>query len=103
MSTNERLEQEAQAVLDVIENPDVAQALRQDKMQNLQYLKDHYNVRSSFFRSIVKSKRIDEYLHTAHTRTNQRPLPLWPIPILIWELQRRSRLPLPLPRALNRQ
>lgn len=45
MSTNQRLEQEAQAVLDVIENPDVAQALRQDKNQNLQYLKEHYNVR----------------------------------------------------------
>ena len=44
LSTNERLEQDAQAVLDVIENPDVAQALRQDKIQNLQYLKDHYNV-----------------------------------------------------------
>ncbi|KDQ51240.1 hypothetical protein JAAARDRAFT_41302 [Jaapia argillacea MUCL 33604] len=44
VSTNERLQQEAQAVLDVIENPDVAQALRQDKMQNLQYLKEHYNL-----------------------------------------------------------
>jgi len=39
------LQQEAQAVLDVIENPDVAQALRQDKNQNLQYLKENYNVR----------------------------------------------------------
>lgn len=47
VSTNERLQQEAQAVLDVIENPDVAQALRQDKNQNLQYLKDNYNVCSS--------------------------------------------------------
>lgn len=45
VSTNERLQQEAQAVLDVIENPEVAQSLRQDKNQNLQYLKDHYNVR----------------------------------------------------------
>ena len=45
VSTNERLQQEAQAVLDVIENPDVAQALRQDKSQNLQYLKDNYDVR----------------------------------------------------------
>ena len=45
VSTNERLQQEAQAVLDVIENPDVAQALRQDKNQNLQYLKENYNVR----------------------------------------------------------
>ncbi|KIM73513.1 hypothetical protein PILCRDRAFT_829097 [Piloderma croceum F 1598] len=44
VSTNERLQQEAQAVLDVIENPDVAQALRQDKTQNLQYLKDNYDL-----------------------------------------------------------
>ena len=44
VSTNERLQQEAQAVLDVIENPDVARALRQDKNQNLQYLKDNYDV-----------------------------------------------------------
>ncbi|KAF5347211.1 hypothetical protein D9758_011043 [Tetrapyrgos nigripes] len=44
VSTNERLEQEAQVVLNVIENPDVAQALRQDKNQNLQYLKDNYNL-----------------------------------------------------------
>ena len=44
VSTNERLQLEAQAVLDVIENPDVAQALRQDKSQNLHYLKDNYNV-----------------------------------------------------------
>jgi translation initiation factor 3 subunit E len=49
VSTNERLATEAQAVLDVIENPDVAQALRQDKMQNLQYLKDNYNVRLTCF------------------------------------------------------
>jgi translation initiation factor 3 subunit E len=28
----------------VIENPDVAQALRQDKNQNLTYLKDNYGV-----------------------------------------------------------
>ncbi|KZS96041.1 eukaryotic translation initiation factor 3, subunit 6 [Sistotremastrum niveocremeum HHB9708] len=44
VSTNEKLQQEAQAVLDVIENPEVAQALRQDKMQNLAYLKDNYNL-----------------------------------------------------------
>ncbi|KAF9261098.1 eukaryotic translation initiation factor 3 subunit 6 [Marasmius fiardii PR-910] len=42
--THERLQQEAQAVLDVIENPEVAQSLRQDKNQNLQYLKEHYNL-----------------------------------------------------------
>jgi hypothetical protein len=44
METIERLELEAQVVLDVIEKPEVAQALRQDKMQNLQYLKDNYGV-----------------------------------------------------------
>lgn len=44
VSTHERLQQEALAVLNVIENPDVAQALRQDKNQNLQFLKDNYNV-----------------------------------------------------------
>lgn len=44
VETNERLEQEAQTVLDVIQNPEVAQALRQDKNQNLTYLKDHYNL-----------------------------------------------------------
>ena len=31
-------------MLDVIENPDVVQALQQDKNQNLQYLKDNYDV-----------------------------------------------------------
>ncbi|CAK5262199.1 unnamed protein product [Mycena citricolor] len=44
MLTHERLQDEAQAVLDVIENPEVVQALRQDKEQNLQYLKDNYNL-----------------------------------------------------------
>jgi translation initiation factor 3 subunit 6 len=44
VAINEQLQQEAQAVLDVIENPDVAQALRQDKNQNLTYLKDNYGV-----------------------------------------------------------
>lgn len=45
VSTNDRLAQEAQSVLEIIEMPEVAQALRQDKRQNLQYLKDHYGVR----------------------------------------------------------
>ncbi|KAK7062573.1 eukaryotic translation initiation factor 3 subunit E [Paramarasmius palmivorus] len=44
VSTHERLQQEAQAVLDVIENPQVAQSLRQDKNQNLQYLQEHYSL-----------------------------------------------------------
>ena len=44
---NERLQLEAQAVLDVIEKPEVAQSLKQDKNQNLQYLKENYNVRDA--------------------------------------------------------
>ncbi|EUC67326.1 eukaryotic translation initiation factor 3 subunit E [Rhizoctonia solani AG-3 Rhs1AP] len=44
VSESERLQQEAQIVLDVIEKPEVAQALRQDKIQNLQYLKDNYKL-----------------------------------------------------------
>ena len=48
VSTNERLQNEAQAVLNVIENPDVAQSLRQDKIQNLQYLKDNFGVRARY-------------------------------------------------------
>ncbi|THV02039.1 eukaryotic translation initiation factor 3, subunit 6 [Dendrothele bispora CBS 962.96] len=44
VSTHEQLQQEAQAVLDVIEKPEVAQSLRQDKNQNLQYLKDNYDL-----------------------------------------------------------
>ena len=44
VAINEQLQQEAQAVLDVIENPDFAQALRQDKNQNLAYLRDNYSV-----------------------------------------------------------
>ncbi len=55
MAINEQLQQEAKAVLDVIENPDVAQALRQDKNQNLAYLKDNYDVSDvrAFYRLAV--------------------------------------------------
>ena len=42
--------------MDVIEKPEVAQALRQDKNQNLQYLKEHFNVR------LACSSVITEYL-----------------------------------------
>lgn len=38
----------------MIENPDVAQALRQDKNQNLAYLKDNYDV-SDVPRSICRA------------------------------------------------
>ena len=55
----QKFEQEAQAVSSVIENPEVAQALRQDKLQNLQYLKDTYGVR--FFRIIAPRLRFSRY------------------------------------------
>jgi translation initiation factor 3 subunit E len=54
VAINEHLQQEAQAVLDVIENPDVAQALRQDKNQNLTYLKDNYGVSDDVFIQVQK-------------------------------------------------
>jgi len=44
VTKHERLQQDAQAVLNVIEKPEVAQALRQDKNQNLQYLRDNHQV-----------------------------------------------------------
>ena len=44
METHEKLSAQAQIVLDVIEREEVAQALRQDKVQNLNYLKEHFNV-----------------------------------------------------------
>ena len=44
MRTHETLSSQAQIVLDVIEREEVAQALRQDKVQNLNYLKEHFGV-----------------------------------------------------------
>ena len=44
MDTHEKLSLQAQIVLDVIEREEVAQALRQDKVQNLNYLKEHFGV-----------------------------------------------------------
>lgn len=73
MAINEQLQQEAQAVLDVIENPDVAQALRQDKNQNLAYLKDNYGVSDDVLRSPtpwIQDNALSLLL--AHPRTNYR-------------------------------
>jgi eIF3 subunit 6 N terminal domain len=84
VSTNERLQQEAQAVLDVIENPDVAQALRQDKNQNLQYLKENYNVRiSSIF---TETKILYEEVFLVNAGANHCAVQLWSIPIYLWQL-----------------
>lgn len=40
----EDLRTKAQKVMDVLEKPEVIAALRQDKAQNLQYLKENYKV-----------------------------------------------------------
>ncbi|MCO5593186.1 hypothetical protein L7F22_047193 [Adiantum nelumboides] len=41
---NERLASEVETVLNVIEDPTVADSLKQDKAQNLQWLEEHYNL-----------------------------------------------------------
>ena len=45
----EDLREKAQKVMDVLEKPEVIAALRQDKVQNFQYLKENYNVRFFLF------------------------------------------------------
>lgn len=40
----ESLQAEVQKVMQVLEKPEVISVLRQDKAQNLQYLKENYNV-----------------------------------------------------------
>ena len=44
LQTLENLQTETQKVLDLIENPEVIAALRQDKLQNLNFLKEKYGV-----------------------------------------------------------
>lgn len=44
LSKMEELRAKATAVMEVLEKPEVIAALRQDKAQNLQYLKDNYKV-----------------------------------------------------------
>jgi len=40
----QKLEEDSQKVLSVLEDQEVVAALRQDKIQNLQYLKEHHGV-----------------------------------------------------------
>ena len=44
LTTLQKLEEESQKVLSVLEDQEVISALRQDKTQNLQYLKEHHGV-----------------------------------------------------------
>ncbi|KAF9981938.1 eukaryotic translation initiation factor 3 subunit E [Modicella reniformis] len=50
----EAAQSEARKVLDVIENPDVVAALRQDKLQNLQFLKDNYSMTPEIIQTLYK-------------------------------------------------
>jgi hypothetical protein len=103
VAINEQLQQEAQAVLDVIENPDVAQALRQDKNQNLTYLKDNYGVSDDvLYRLNTLTPTISPSLTAAHPRTNYSAIQLWEVSVHVRELLWRRRLPLSLPRAFHR-
>ena len=44
LETLQKLEEDSQKVLSVLEDQEVVSALRQDKTQNLQYLKEHHGV-----------------------------------------------------------
>lgn len=81
VTTSQRLEQEAQIVLDVIENPKVAQALRQDKLQNLVYLKENHDVISLF--PFIKALA-DDLL--AHFGADRSTLQFRAISIHVWKL-----------------
>jgi hypothetical protein len=100
VSTNERLQQDAQAVLDVIDNPDVIAALRQDKNQNLAYLKENHNV--CLYTFVVHYTSLTQTI-TALIRTLQCSLQLRPVPVRLRKLLDRCGLPLPFPRPLYRQ
>lgn len=45
LATLNELQGQAQKVMEVISNPEVVSALRQDKLHNLAYLKDNHGVR----------------------------------------------------------
>ena len=56
--------------MNVIENPEVAQALKQDKNQNLTYLKEHYGVRDIVYGTLPLL--ILDYRGSGYLGTNKR-------------------------------
>ncbi|RUS20568.1 eIF3 subunit 6 N terminal domain-containing protein [Endogone sp. FLAS-F59071] len=50
----EDLQSEAHKVIDVIENPEVIAALRQDKLQNLQFLKENYSFTNEMIQTLYQ-------------------------------------------------
>jgi translation initiation factor 3 subunit E len=54
LATLQKLEEDSQKILSVLEDQEVVAALRQDKTQNLQYLKEHHAVRVLEFVTYVR-------------------------------------------------
>ncbi|CAB4486386.1 eukaryotic translation initiation factor 3, subunit 6 [Rhizophagus irregularis] len=54
LQTLENLQSEAQKVLDIIENPEVISALRQDKLQNLNFLKEKYGLTDKMLNTLYQ-------------------------------------------------
>lgn len=103
MRTHETLSSQAQIVLDVIEREEVAQALRQDKVQNLNYLKEHFGVCNwPSLRTIRSNLLLTTFFFPADARTNIRFVQVRSVPIHDWQLQWNSGLPLSLPCPLHR-
>ncbi|CAG8466237.1 10233_t:CDS:2 [Ambispora leptoticha] len=55
LQTLENLQTESQKVLDIIENPEVIAALRQDKLQNLHFLKEKYGLTEEMVNTLYQS------------------------------------------------
>ncbi|CAG8445989.1 2726_t:CDS:2 [Ambispora gerdemannii] len=55
LQTLENLQTESQKVLDIIENPEVIAALRQDKLQNLHFLKEKYGLTEDMVNTLYHS------------------------------------------------
>ena len=55
LATLQKLEEDSQKILSVLEDQEVISALRQDKTQNLQYLKEHHGV-LNFLTTIVNCR-----------------------------------------------
>lgn len=62
----EEFQTQTQNIIEVIENPEVIAALRQDKLQNLHFLKENYNVSWHCIRWMVvwlANKQISGLVH----------------------------------------
>lgn len=101
VATFGELQAQASAVMDVISNPEVVSALRQDKLHNLAYLKDNHAV-CPLSSEPIKSKYTDVCINVGYPGTNRASLQIRSIPILHWTVCRSLRLPLPFPSSIHR-